>query len=495
MKFTQPLKSTLLAGTSALAILVSTLVHAQAPAPEAAPAPAAAAPAAPAEPAAATLEQRIFDLEKYVTNGQAGKDGDVTWKSNIAGPGPGHNAWQMISTALVIFMTLPGLALFYGGLVRKKNVLSVLAQCMGIAGLVTILWWACGYSLSFGAGNAFIGDMAYAMLEGVSPYASGAGYWWISDAMWAMFQLSFAIITPALIIGAIAERMKFISVLVFVTLWMFAVYFPFAHMVWSVTGLMCGPLNPEAAIKAIDFAGGTVVHMTSGWSALVLCIILGKRKGYGKEQMAPHSMVLCMVGTGMLWVGWYGFNAGSALGADGIASNAFMTTTLAAATAGFVWAVLEWVTRGKPSVLGFCSGIVAGLVVITPGAGFVTANSAMIIGVAAGIIPYIAVAFLKKILGYDDALDTFGVHGVGGTLGAILTGVFADEKANSIVAGLKEGLLMEQLKAVALTIVWSVVATTIIAFIVKIVVGLRPSAEDEDTGLDLVEHGESGYEH
>lgn len=490
MKFTQPFKSTLLAG--AVAILVSSIVHAQAPvAAPAAPAPAAA----PVEPAAPTLEQRIFDLEKYVTNGQAGKDGDVTWKSNIAGPGPGHNAWQMTSTALVIFMTLPGLALFYGGLVRKKNVLSVLAQCMGIAGLVTILWWACGYSLSFGAGNAFIGDMAYAMLEGVSPYASGAGYWWISDAMWAMFQLSFAIITPALIVGAIAERMKFISVLLFVTLWMFAVYFPFAHMVWSVTGYMCGPLNPDATIKAIDFAGGTVVHMTSGWSALVLCIILGKRKGYGKEQMSPHSMVLCMVGTGMLWVGWYGFNAGSALGADGIASNAFMTTTLAAATAGFVWALVEWITRGKPSVLGFCSGIVAGLVVITPGAGFVTANSAMIIGVAAGIIPYFAVAFLKKILGYDDALDTFGVHGVGGTLGAILTGVFADEKANSIVAGLKEGLLMEQLKAVALTIVWSVVATTVIAFIVKIVVGLRPSAEDEDTGLDLVEHGESGYEH
>ncbi|HAL72365.1 MAG TPA: ammonia channel protein, partial [Verrucomicrobiales bacterium] len=406
---------------------------------------------------------------------------------------------QMTSTALVIFMTLPGLALFYGGLVRKKNVLSVIAQCMGIAGLVTILWWACGYSLSFGAGEGktmpFIGDMTYKFLEGVSPYASGAGYWWISDAMWAMFQLSFAIITPALILGAIAERMKFISVLLFVFIWMFVVYFPFAHMVWSTTGLMCGPLNPNAAIKAIDFAGGTVVHMTSGWSALVLCIMLGKRKGYGKEQMAPHSMVLCAVGTGMLWVGWYGFNAGSALGADGIASNAFMTTTLAAAIAGFVWAVLEWITRGKPSVLGFCSGIVAGLVVITPGAGFVTANGAVIMGVAAGVVPFIAVAYLKKILGYDDALDTFGVHGVGGTLGAILTGVFADEKANAIVAGLKEGLLMNQLKAVALTIVWSVTATVVITLIVKLLVGLRPTEEVEQIGLDLAEHGESGYEH
>ena len=415
--------------------------------------------------------------------------------SKVAGPGPGHNAWQMTSTALVIFMTLPGLALFYGGLVRKKNVLSVLAQCLGIAGLVTLLWWLCGYSLSFGAGNSIIGDFQYAFLNGVKPSNVGAGYHWISDSMWAMFQLSFAIITPALIIGAIAERMKFLAVLVFVTLWMFAVYFPFAHMVWSTTGLMCGPLNPEAGIKAIDFAGGTVVHMTSGWSALVLCMILGKRRGYGKEPMSPHSMVLCMVGTGMLWVGWYGFNAGSALGADAIASNAFTTTTLAAAVAGFIWAVMEWITRGKPSVLGFCSGIVAGLVVVTPACGFVTANSAVIMGIIAGIVPFFAVAYLKKMLGYDDALDTFGVHGVGGTLGAILTGIFADPETNSVVAGLKDGLLGEQLKAVVLTIVWSVVATVVIAFIVKAIIGLRPDAETEETGLDLVEHGESGYEH
>lgn len=465
----------------------SILSHAQ----EAAPAPVAAeivaAADAPVEP---TLEQRIADLEAYVNNG-ARTEGVA---SKIPGPGPGHNAWQMISTALVIFMTLPGLALFYGGLVRKKNILSVFAQCFGIAGLVSILWWAVGYSLSFGSGgNAFLGGLGNAFLQGVEPGATGAGYYWISDTMWSMFQLSFAIITPALILGAIAERMKFAAVLAFVTLWMFAVYFPFAHMVWATDGLMCGPLNPAAAIKAIDFAGGTVVHMTSGWSALVLCIILGPRLGFGKEKMTPHSMVMCSIGTGMLWVGWYGFNAGSALGADAIASNAFATTTLAAATGGFVWGVAEWVTKGHASVLGFCSGIVAGLVVITPGAGFVTPTSAVIIGILAGIIPFIFVSYLKAKLGLDDALDTFGVHGVGGTLGAILTGIFADEKANSVVAGLKDGLLVEQLKAVALTIVWSVVATAIIAYIVKAVIGLRPAPEVERQGLDINEHGEEGY--
>jgi len=453
---------------------------------DAATPPAAPAAAAPAEP---TMEQRIADLEAYVNN--TARTPNVA--SKIPGPGPGHNAWQMTSTALVLFMTLPGLALFYGGLVRKKNVLSVLAQCMGIAGLVTILWWAIGYSLSFGAGNAFIGDGAYKFFEGLSPGATGAGYYWISDSIWAMFQLTFAIITPALIIGAIAERMKFLAVLVFVALWMFAVYFPFAHMVWSTTGFMCGPLNPNATIKAIDFAGGTVVHMTSGWSALVLCLILGKRKGFGKEPMPPHSMVLCMVGTGMLWVGWYGFNAGSALGADAIASNAFTTTTLAAAVAGFVWALAEWVMRGKPSILGFCSGIVAGLVVITPACGFVTSTSAVIMGELAGIVPYLAVTYLKKWLGYDDALDTFGVHGIGGTMGAFLTGVFADEKANSVVGPLKAGLVGAQLKAIVLTIVWSVVATAIIAYIVKAVIGLRPTAEVESQGLDIAEHGEEGY--
>ena len=443
-----------------------------------------AAPAA--EP---TMEQRIADLEAYVNNGA--RTPDVA--SKIAVPGPGHNAWQMTSTALVLFMTLPGLALFYGGLVRSKNVLSILAMTMGIAGLVTILWFLCGYSLTFSGGNAFLGDLAQACFNGMKPGAVGAGYHWISDYIWAMFQLTFAIITPALIFGATAERMKFSAVLLFTAIWMFVVYFPLAHMVWAVNGYMCGPLNPDAGIKAIDFAGGTVVHMSSGWSALVLCIILGPRLGFGKQPMAPHSMVLCMIGTGMLFVGWFGFNAGSALGADAIAANAFTTTFLCAATAGFVWALVEWITRGKPSVLGFCSGIVAGLVVITPAAGFVTPSSAMIMAVAAGIIPFFAVVYLKKMLGYDDALDTFGVHGVGGTLGAILTGIFASSEANAVVEGLKDGLLMNQIKASVLTIVLSVVATAIIAYIVKFTIGLRASEESESTGLDTAEHGEEGY--
>jgi Amt family ammonium transporter len=448
------------------------------------------APAADGSAAKApTLEDRVADLEAYVNNGAR----QTNAPSNIAGPGPGHNAWQMTSTALVLFMTLPGLALFYGGLVRRKNVLSVLAQCMGIAGLVTFLWWLCGYSLSFGGTKSWYGNLDYAMFKGVLPGNVGAGYHWISDSMWAMFQLTFAIITPALIIGAIAERMKFSAVLLFVALWMFAVYFPLAHMVWSTSGLMCGPLNPGATIKALDFAGGTVVHMSSGWSALVLCMILGKRLGYGKEAMPPHNMVLCMVGTGMLWVGWYGFNAGSALGADAIASNAFTTTTLAAAIAGFVWPLCEWIMRGKPSVLGFCSGIVAGLVVITPACGFVNTTGAVIIGICAGVVPYLAVSYLKKRIGFDDALDTWGVHGVGGTMGALLTGLLADEKVNSVVAGVKSGLFLSQVKAVLVTMVLSIVATAIIAFIVKAVVGLRPSEEVETIGLDLTEHGEEGY--
>jgi Amt family ammonium transporter len=407
---------------------------------------------------------------------------------------PGHNAWQMTCTALVLFMTLPGLALFYGGLVRRKNVLSVLAQCLGIAGMVTILWWACGYSLCFNGTGAFLGDLSGKFFEGIDVAKTGAGSTFISDGIWVIFQLTFAIITPALIIGAIAERMKFSAVLLFVALWLFAVYFPLAHMVWGATGFMCGALNPvNAGIKALDFAGGTVVHMSSGFSALVLCLILGKRQNYGKEKMSPHSMVLCMVGTAMLWVGWYGFNAGSALAADGISVNAFITTTLAAGTAGFVWGMVEWIHRGKPSVLGFCSGIVAGLVVVTPACGFVSFNSAMIIGLLAGTIPYFAVVVLKAKIGYDDALDTFGVHGVGGTLGAILTGIFADEKVNAVVGPVKDGLLGAQLKAVGVTILLSVVATAVIAYIVKAIVGLRPSPEDERVGLDLADHGEEGY--
>ena len=459
---------------------------------------AAAAPAA--EP---TVEQRVAGLEAYMNN----VDPVGSKVTGIAGPG--HNAWLMTSAALVLFMTLPGLALFYGGLVRSKNILSVMAQCMGITGLVAILWYTVGYSLVFGSSFAspFIGGTEFFFFKGVDSIPNTSYCYWISQNVFAMFQLMFAIITPALIIGAIAERMKFSAIMLFVALWMFVVYFPLAHMIWGSTGYMNGVWNADAAIPAIDFAGGTVVHMSSGWSALVLCLLLGKRLGFGHTPMAPHSMVLCMVGTGMLYVGWYGFNAGSALAADGVASNAFTTTTLAAAIASFVWAGLEWILRGKPSILGFCSGIVAGLVVITPAAGFVTPTGSVIIGIFAGAIPFFACTKMKHIFGYDDALDTFGVHAVGGTLGALLTGFLADASVNANLVSegyaAKNGLkaLVEsgtvwtaQLKAMGITIVLSVVATIVITFIVKALVGLRPTPEVEEQGLDIVEHGERGYE-
>ncbi len=457
------------------------------------------APVKAQEKAEPTLEQRVNDLEAYVNNGGRGSDqADATVGSKVGGAGPGHNGWMMTSAALVLFMTLPGLALFYGGLVRSKNVLSVLAQCLGISGLVTILWWAFGYSLVFADGGPILGSLKYAFLKGVDSNPNTNYSYWVSQNVFSMYQMMFAIITPALIIGAIAERMKFIAVLSFVALWMLIVYFPLAHMVWGIDGMMNGVWNANASIKAIDFAGGTVVHMSSGWSALVLCLILGKRLGFGKEPMAPHSMVLCMVGTGMLWVGWYGFNAGSAVASDGIAANAFTTTTLAAAVAGFVWALCEWVIRKKPSVLGFCSGIVAGLVVVTPACGFITTSSAVIIGILAGVIPFFAVYKMKGIFGYDDALDTFGVHAVGGTLGAFITGIFATADANpNLNTNLKDlvgnGLWVEQLKAMGLTVVMSVVATVVIAYIVKALMGLRPTEEVEMQGLDLEEHGEEGY--
>ena len=499
---------------------LTTGTWAQDAAPAAAPAaeaPAAAAPAAEAPPTAEELAKRVADLETYFGNVAPSADGKL---AGVAGPG--HNAFLMVCAALVLFMTLPGLALFYGGLVRKKNVLSVLAQCLGLAGLVTLLWWAFGFTMVFGEYDAekfkdpgygaFVGSMKYLFFEGVTSATNSNYTAWPSWNVFSMYQLMFAIITPALIVGAIAERMKFVPLMVFLGLWMVVVYFPLAHMVWGFDGFMNGVWNGAAKITAIDFAGGTVVHMSSGWSALVLCLILGKRLGFGAEKMAPHSMVLCMVGTGMLWVGWYGFNAGSALAADGVASNAFTTTTLAAAIAGLTWGVLEKLLRGKASILGFCSGIVAGLVVITPACGFVTPKSAVIIGVLAGIVPFFACLKLKQWLGYDDALDTFGVHGVGGTLGAIVTGVFADASVNANLLGSyaqanglaikaadgsfvlnKAGLLAAQFKAAGLTVLLSVVATVILAYLVKLVLGLRPTPEEENQGLDLVDHGEEGY--
>jgi Amt family ammonium transporter len=285
-------------------------------------------------------------------------------------------------------------------------------------------------------------------------------------------------------------------------LWMLVVYFPLAHMVWGVNGMMNGVWNAAAKIHAIDFAGGTVVHMSSGWSALVLCLILGKRLGYPKEPMPPHSMVLCSIGTGMLWVGWYGFNAGSAVAADGIAANAFMTTTIATAVASFVWPMIEWIVKGKPSVLGFCSGAVAGLVVITPACGFVTAGGALVIGILAGLIPWFFCFKVKGWFGYDDALDTFGVHAVGGTLGALLTGFLARNEANGNLAtnlkdyvkdAVMQPLVFEQIKAIVVTLLLAIIGTVVIAYIVKAVIGLRPSEEVEVTGLDLAEHGEEGY--
>jgi ammonium transporter, Amt family len=455
--------------------------------------------AAEATPPKPTLEDRVTDLEAYVTNGSRQTNAATALATS---PGPGHNAWQMTSSALVLFMTLPGLALFYGGLVRRKNVLSVLAQCLGIAGLVTILWVICGYSLTFHSGTSVFGGLQWSFLNGVdsSPNTDYGG--WVSHNVFSMYQLMFAIITPALIVGAIAERMKFAAILAFVTLWMFLVYFPLAHMIWGIDGLMNGVWNAAAKIKAIDFAGGTVVHMSSGWSALILCLILGKRLGFGKEPMPPHNLVLCMVGTGMLWVGWYGFNAGSAVAADGVAANAFTTTTLATAVASFVWPMVEWMLKGKPSVLGFCSGAVAGLVVITPACGFVTPAGALVIGVAAGIVPFFFCYKVKNWFGYDDALDTFGVHAIGGTLGAFLTGLLARGAANpNLATNLKnyvtgsvfQPLVLEQVKAIALTLLLAVGGTTVIAFALKAVMGLRPVEEVELGGLDIAEHGEEGY--
>ena len=507
MKLTKIISSLAIAAVVALGSLGAPTLHAQ---DAAAPAPAAAKPEEKkAEPPTPTLEQRLTAVEAYFSNTDPAaavkdKDGKIPeGLTTVAGsnPGPGHNGFMMICAALVLFMTLPGLALFYGGLVRKKNVLSVCAQCLGIAGLVTVLWWAVGYSLVFGSsfGSPYLGGTEYFFLKGVGASPNTTYAAWPSQSVFSMYQLMFAIITPALIVGAIAERMKFSAIILFVTIWMFVVYFPMAHMIWGGTGLMNGVWNADAKIPAIDFAGGTVVHMTSGWSALVLCIILGKRLGFGKEKMSPHSMVLCMVGTGMLWVGWYGFNAGSAIAADGVANNAFMTTTLAAATAGAVWGLIEKIHRGHASVLGFCSGIVAGLVVITPACGFVTASGAMIIGVLAAVVPYLFVSILKAKFGYDDALDTFGVHAVGGTLGAIMTGVLAtlDCGNANLATNLKDivgkTLIFEQLKAVALTLVLSIVGTIVITLIVKALIGLRPTPEEETTGLDLTDHQEEGY--
>jgi Amt family ammonium transporter len=469
------------------------------------------APGAPkGTPPAPTVEQRLASLEAYVANtdpSAALRDARGTIPAGLATPagnsaGPGHNAWMMVSAALVLFMTLPGLALFYGGLVRAKNVLSIMGWCLGITSVVTVLWWAVGYSLVFGTSfqSPFLGGSEFFFLRGVGGAPNPLYSFWVSHNVFAMFQLMFAIITPAVIVGAVVERMKFSAVLLFTLLWVLVVYCPLAHMVWGSNGYMNGLANAGASIKAIDFAGGLVVEMASGWSALTLCIMVGPRLGFGKTPMPPHSLVLCMLGTGLLWVGWYGFNAGSALAADGIAGSAFLATTLAAAVAAGTWAALEYFWRGKASVLGFCSGAVAGLVTVTPACGFIDATSAIWVGLAGGAVPFFACTKLKSWLRYDDALDVFGVHGVGGTVGMVLTGVFADAAVNgNLLNNLKDSvgqtLWLAQLKAMGVTLVLAVGGTWFIAWAIRATLGLRPTIEAEQEGLDQTDHGEHGYIH
>jgi ammonium transporter, Amt family len=416
----------------------------------------------------------------------------------------GDNAWLLVSSALVLMMTGPGLALFYGGLVRKKNVLATMMQSFIMMALATVIWAIYGYSLSFANGSTpFIGGLTHLFLNGVGGDPNTTYAMTIPHQTWMIFQLMFAIITPALITGAFAERMKFSSMLVFMTLWLTVVYFPLAHMVWGNGGYLNAWLGGQ--IKALDFAGGTVVHISSGFSALVCALYLGKRVGFPKSPMPPHSLVLSVIGACMLWVGWFGFNAGSALNAGPLATNAFVATHFAAATATLGWVLAEWIRHGKPTVLGAISGAVAGLVGITPAAGFVTPMSGLIIGFIAGVGCFIMVTEVKKLLGYDDSLDAFGVHGVGGTIGALLTGVFAnslvnqpfkDDAGNVLPVGLLEGnsgQIVNQLLAVIVAILISVVFTFIILKVVDLLFGIRVSEEEELEGLDLSQHGEEGY--
>ncbi len=410
---------------------------------------------------------------------------------------------MLVSAALVLLMTGPGLALFYGGLVRRKNILGTMMQSFAMMGIVTILWALVGYSLAFGRGNAFIGGFEHIFLRGVglgpSPYAPT-----IPDQTYMIYQLMFAIITPALITGAFAERMKFSSMALFLSLWSLLIYSPMAHMVWGLGGF----LNSNGGtIPSLDFAGGTVVHVTSGVSALVTALYLGKRMGYPKTAMPPHSMVLSFIGACLLWVGWFGFNAGSAVNASSLATSAFVNTHFAAASAALGWTIAEWIHNGKPTALGAISGAVAGLVAITPASGFVQPMSALLIGLIAGFFCFFMVFMVKSKFGYDDSLDAFGVHGAGGTLGAILTGIFAvavinpafgsDASGKALPTGVLDGhwgQLLNQLTGVAIAWGISIVGTLILLFLVDKTLGLRVSPEEESMGLDLSQHGEEGYD-
>jgi Amt family ammonium transporter len=415
----------------------------------------------------------------------------------------GDNAWMLVCSALVLMMTGPGLALFYGGLVRKKNVLGTMMQSFIMMAVITVLWAVVGYSLAFGEGNSFIGDLRYLFLNGVGsdPNADYAAT--IPQQTFMVYQLMFAIITPALITGAFAERMKFSGMLLFLVLWALVVYFPMAHMVWGKGGLLNAFLGGK--IPTFDFAGGTVVHITSGVSALVCALYLGRRIGFPHEPMKPHSLVLSFIGACLLWVGWFGFNAGSALGASGLATSAFVATHFGAAAATLGWLVAEWLTMGKPSVLGGISGCVAGLVAITPASGFVRPMSALLIGFSAGIVCYFMVAKVKQKFGYDDSLDAFGVHGAGGTLGALLTGVFATNAVNNALKdgggqplplGLVDGnggQIINQLIGSGIAWVLAIVGTLLILKVVDATVGLRMAKENEIQGMDVSLHGEEGY--
>jgi Amt family ammonium transporter len=447
--------------------------------------PAAALAQSPAAPVVQgpVTQAQIAALQQAVQNAQSA----------------GDNAWMLVSAALVLLMTGPGLALFYGGLVRKKNILGTMMQSFAMMGLVTVLWAIAGYSLAFGHGNLFIGGFEHLFLRGVSLSPNPEYAPTIPEQTYMVYQLMFAIITPALITGAFAERMKFSAMAVFLSLWSLLVYCPMAHMVWGVGGL----LNATGGhIPSLDFAGGTVVHVTSGVSALVTCIFLGKRLGYPQTNMPPHSMVLSFIGACLLWVGWFGFNAGSALGASSLATSAFINTHFAAAAAALGWTVAEWIHNGKPTALGAISGAVAGLVAITPASGFVQPFSALLIGLIAGIFCSFMVFAVKSRLGYDDSLDAFGVHGAGGTLGAILTGLFATCSINAVYGkGVPTGAIdghwaqvLDQFLGVGIAWGISIVGTLILLFVVDRVIGLRVSPEHEAAGLDLSQHGEEGYD-
>ncbi|PWU05191.1 MAG: ammonia channel protein [Terriglobia bacterium] len=428
------------------------------------------------------VPKKLADLDKAVKSAQMS----------------GDNAWMLTSAALVLMMTGPGLALFYGGLVRRKNVLGTMMHSFVLMATVSLLWAVVGYSLAFGEGSPFVGGLRYAFLNGVGADPNGDYAGTIPQQTYMVYQLMFAIITPALISGAFAERMKFSAMLLFMTLWSLVVYFPMAHMVWGKGGFLNGTLGGR--FPAWDFAGGTVVHITSGVSALICALYLGKRAGYPHESMRPHSVVLSVIGACLLWVGWFGFNAGSAVAAGPLASSAFIATHFATAAAVVAWMITEWMIAGKPSVLGAVSGAVAGLVAITPASGFVKPMPAIVIGLAAGVICYLMVSKVKQVFGYDDSLDAFGVHGIGGTLGALLTGVFATKDVNDLRMGKPMGLVdgdagqvVNQLIAVLIAWGLAIVGSVIILKIADLVCGVRVDKQQETDGLDLSMHGEEGY--